>query len=120
MMATASVGAAVQDLKRRVAAVAVALVSRDGQVLYADLPTEAYADTFAVMCATILGAAVTANAELGHRLPGRVVVDGHDVRSVLVPCGRSALLVAVVRSDGAPEDLVTQVERFADLLSFQR
>jgi len=42
MMATGNVGAVVKDLKTRIGGIATALVSRDGLVLYADVPTGVY------------------------------------------------------------------------------
>jgi uncharacterized protein len=116
MMALENVGAVVSDLKTRVSGIAAALVSRDGQLLYANLPEGVYAETFAVMCATILAAAVTASVELGRGLPEQVVVEGPDARTVIVACGRSALLVAVVALKADLRDTVGQLTRFAELL----
>jgi predicted regulator of Ras-like GTPase activity (Roadblock/LC7/MglB family) len=63
-MPNASVAPAVQDLRRRAGAIAAALVSRDGMAPYADLPSGGYAETFAIMGATIVGAAATTAFEL--------------------------------------------------------
>ncbi|HEV2230980.1 MAG TPA: hypothetical protein VGS18_02195, partial [Thermoplasmata archaeon] len=60
-MATGNVGTVIKDLKGRLSGIAAALISRDGLVLYADVPAGVYTETFAIMCATILGAAATAN-----------------------------------------------------------
>lgn len=48
------------------------------------------------MCATILGAAVAAHLDLGRATPTRVVFEGNDSTTIIVPSGRQALLVAVI------------------------
>jgi uncharacterized protein len=96
MMQTSGVAALVHDLKVRLNAIATAFVSRDGSVLYADLPSGMFVETFAIMCATIVGAAATAAVELGRAAPDRVVIEGEDSVTVLIGSGRRALLVAVV------------------------
>ena len=73
MLATANVSGVVEDLKTRIGGKAAALVSRDWSVLFADLPTGVYTETFAIMCATILGAAATANSELNLAPPERII-----------------------------------------------
>jgi uncharacterized protein len=116
MIATANVGAVLTDLKTRLSGIATALISRSGQVLYADLPGGAYSETFAIMCATILGAAATAHSELSRAPPERIVVEGPDSTLIIVGSGPMALLVALVdhRSDLA--NAVNEVAKFADLL----
>src|SRR5258708_31652350 len=92
MMATGNVGAVIKDLKSRISGIAVALVSRDGLVLYADVPAGVYTETFAIMCATILGAAATANTELNRAPPERIVIEGNDSKTIIVGSGKKALL----------------------------
>ncbi len=116
MMATGNVGAAVQDLHRRISAIATAWISRDGQILSADLPSEVYAETFAIMCATVLGAGATASAELNRSPPDRVVLHGGDSTTVIVGSGRKAMLVAVVDSSADLARVLAEVTNFADLL----
>ena len=116
MMATGNVGTVIKDLKARIAGTATALVSRDGLVLYADVPAGVYTETFAIMCATILGAAATANTELNRSPPDRIVVEGTDSRTVIVGCGKKALLVAVVDHQADIGKILTEVAKVADLL----
>jgi predicted regulator of Ras-like GTPase activity (Roadblock/LC7/MglB family) len=115
MMALSNAGAAVRDLNRRICGIATALVSRDGQVLYAELPEGAYAETFAIMCATTLGAAVTANMELHRAAPERIVVEGRDSTTIIVGSGRRALLVALVDKTADTGRVVDELTKFADL-----
>jgi predicted regulator of Ras-like GTPase activity (Roadblock/LC7/MglB family) len=116
MMATASVGAVVKDLRARVSGLATALVSRDGQVLCADLPEGRYTETFAIMCATVFGAAATASQELDRAPPERILIEGEDSRTVLVACGRTAVLVAVIDASANLAMALGEVTKFADLL----
>ncbi len=115
-MATGNVGTVIKDLKSRVSGIATALVSRDGLVLYADVPAGVYTETFAIMCATILGAAATANTELNRAAPERIVVEGNDSKTIIVGSGKKALLVAVVDQSADVTKVVEEVAKVADLL----
>jgi len=116
MMATPTVGAVLADLKNRVGAIATALVLRNGAVVHAEMPEGSYADTFAVMCATVLGAAATASVEVGRALPERIVVEGRDSRLILVAAGSKALLVAAVDASADLRTIVDDLAKFAHLL----
>ncbi len=116
MMAAGNVGTVIKDLKSRINGVAAALVSRDGLVLYADVPTGVYTETFAIMCATILGAAATANTELNRSPPERIVVDGPDSKTIIVGSGKKALLVAVVDQTADGQRVLAEVVKVADML----
>lgn len=116
MMATGNVGAVIRDLKTRIGALATALVSRDGLVLYADVPAGVYTETFAIMCATILGAAATANTELNRSPPERIVIEGNDSKTIIVGSGKKALLVAVVDQSVDTTKVLAEVIKVADLV----
>jgi predicted regulator of Ras-like GTPase activity (Roadblock/LC7/MglB family) len=116
MMANATIRTAIGDLKTRLSAIGVALVSRDGQVLCSELPAGVYAETFAIMCATVLGAAVTAHRELDRRAPERVVIEGPDSTTVIAGCGRKALLIAMVDATTETTKLLGEIAKFSDLL----
>ncbi len=116
MMATGNVGAVIKDLKARIGGIATALVSRDGLVLYADVPAGVYTETFAIMCATILGAAATANTELNRSPPERIVIEGNDSKTIIVGSGKKALLVAVVDQTADISKVLGEVAKVADLL----
>jgi predicted regulator of Ras-like GTPase activity (Roadblock/LC7/MglB family) len=116
MMASANAGAAVRDLHRRISGIATALISRDGQVLFAEVPEGTYVETFAIMCATVMGAAVTANAELSRTPPGRILIEGRDSTTIIVASGRNALLVALVDPKVDSKKVLDELAKFADLL----
>ncbi len=116
MMATGNVGTVIKDLKTRIGGIATALVSRDGLVLYADVPAGVYTETFAIMCATILGAAATANTELNRAPPERIVIEGNDSKTIIVGSGKKALLVAVVDQTADLAKVLVEVVKVADVL----
>jgi len=117
MMASQNVDAVLGDLKNRVGAIATALISRNGHVVHGEVPTGCHAETLAVMCATILGAAATARTEVGQAPPERIVVEGSGASLILVPAGPRALLVAAVDDSTELRTVVDQVAKFADLLT---
>ena len=96
MMAMGNVGMVITDLKARIGGTATPLVSRNGLVLFADVPAGVYTEPFAIMRATILGAATTVNAELNGAPPVRIIMEGKDSRMIIVGSGKKALLVAAV------------------------
>ncbi|MCI4324658.1 MAG: roadblock/LC7 domain-containing protein [Thermoplasmata archaeon] len=109
-------GAVIKDLKTRIGGIAAALVSRDGLVLYADVPAGVYTETFAIMCATILGAAATANTELNRAPPEKIVIEGNDSKTIIVGSGKKALLVAVVDQSADATRVLAEVGKVAELL----
>jgi predicted regulator of Ras-like GTPase activity (Roadblock/LC7/MglB family) len=71
-------------------------VSRDGLIIAGDIPDDVSSETFGIMCATLLGAACTANSELKTSPPVGVVVESEDSIMILVGAGRKALIVAAM------------------------
>jgi len=116
MMASRSVGSVLHDLKERVDGLAAALVARDGTVLYAELPGNVCADTFAVMCATIVGAGVTAHGELSRSVPESIVINGSDSRTVIIARGTGPILVVVVDLSTDLSKVLAEVGKFTQLL----
>lgn len=82
--------------------VASAVVTRDGLVIAADVPPGTFVETFAIMCATMLGAAVTSNNELRRGSPERITIEGEGTKTYILAAGRKALAVAV--TDGVADD----------------
>jgi predicted regulator of Ras-like GTPase activity (Roadblock/LC7/MglB family) len=116
MMATANVRTVLEDIKSRVNGIAVALVSHDGRLLSAHMPAGAYTETFAVMCATIFGAAAAGNAELRRAPPERVVVEGGDSKTIVARADGNALLVVVVDGSRDLPQVLDWIAKFAGVL----
>jgi predicted regulator of Ras-like GTPase activity (Roadblock/LC7/MglB family) len=87
---------ALRSLRQSCGAIASAVISRDGLIIAADLPEGVSMETFAIMCATLIGAASTANSELRVGTPIHVTVESEDAKMVVVGAGRKALIVAVI------------------------
>ncbi|MDH2906079.1 MAG: roadblock/LC7 domain-containing protein [Methanomassiliicoccales archaeon] len=93
-----------------------AVISRDGLVIAADLDAGGYVETFAIMCATLMGAAVTANLELKRGVPEKVTVESTDGKMLILNAGRKAVVVSVI-GNGADEAVITkQMTRIAEYL----
>jgi len=117
MFADAEAGAILRQWKDRCGALGSSLVSRDGLVLFSNLPLAGFADTFAIMCATILGAATTATSELGRGPPHRVTIEEDGGTTIVVPVDPHALLVTVLGRDADLAKVGREVEAFATFLA---
>jgi len=91
---------------------AVAVITRDGGVVAAELPPSVSQETFSIMCAAIVGAGMTAATELGHDAPGRVLLESDDATFLIQEVGRRGMLVVVMPPERAVSDLETAVARF--------
>ncbi len=91
---------------------AVAVINRDGGVVAAALPSATSQETFAIMCAAILGAGMTAAMEFRHSAPHRVILESKDSTILIQEIGRRAMLVLVVPPERTLESLSTALSRF--------
>lgn len=104
-----------ETLRRETEAVASAFVSRDGLVVAADLPDKVSAETFSIMCAAIMGAAMTATTEMGRTAPDRILMESKDVQILIYAAGRRSMLVVVLPPGADP----SQVDKRAVVLTEQ-
>lgn len=107
---------ALRSLRQSCGAVASAVISRDGLVIAADVPEGVSIETFAIMCATLLGAASTAHSELRVSTPVHVLVESEDAKMVVVGAGRKALIVAVVGKKGDAGIALKKLDELADTI----
>lgn len=107
---------ALRALRQSCGSIASAIISRDGLVIAADLPDGVSMDTFAIMCATLIGAASTANSELRVGTPMSVLVESEDSKMVVVGAGRKALIVTVLPSRGDPAAAKRELLKLADTI----
>ena len=91
-----------------------AIISRDGLVIAADLDSGTYVETFAIMCATLMGAAVTANMELKRGAPEKVTVESTDGKMLILSAGKKAVVVSVVGSGTDEAHVIKQMEKIAE------
>ncbi len=89
----------VRQLRETVGSQAAAVVSRDGLVIAGDMPESISKETFAIMCATILGAGMTAATELRYAAPSHIVMSTKEARIHIFEAGPRALVVVVAPPD---------------------
>lgn len=75
-----------------------ALISREGMILESDLPQRINEETFAIMCATIMGGANTANSELDRGSPKKIIIDSQEGRIIIANAGSKNILTVIVDS----------------------
>jgi uncharacterized protein len=102
----------IEDLKTALDAVAVAIVSDDGRMLHSALPSGVSADSFAVMSATIVGAAATVSSDLKQTPPDHIVTRGNDFTMVLARFDSESLLVTVVSAAADPDAVMHRIDDF--------
>jgi len=105
----------ITNLRGTLGADAVALISRDGLLIESDIGISMFAETFAIMCATVLGAAVTANSELKKSPPERVVIASHDSKLIVTGAGKRGLLVAVVKPTDSESHVLGEMRKVAEV-----
>ena len=88
---------------------AMAVVSRDGSVLAADLPPGVSRETFSIMCATIHGAGMTVSNELRRSPPKRIVLHAAEGTVVITEVGQRALVVFVLDHGGDLEEITARI-----------
>ena len=101
------------DLKKAGGVETCAAVSRDGLLIRALMQKEQFAESFAAMSATMLGAAETAAVELGKGIPHRVIVESEQGRLIAVGAGPKALLIVIVNSDMGLGLILLELEKAA-------
>jgi predicted regulator of Ras-like GTPase activity (Roadblock/LC7/MglB family) len=84
---------------------AAAVVSRDGLVIAGDMPDNISKETFAIMCATILGAGMTAATELRYSAPSHVSLSTREARIHIFEAGPRALVVLVAPPNRDEEEI---------------
>ena len=85
-----------RDLREGNPAVHWAMMARDGVVLNHDLPEGVHQETFAIMCATMLGAAHTLNSEFPEGDVERIVLEAGRYRVVIIGIDQDFLIAIVV------------------------
>jgi len=107
---------ALRSLRSSCGSVASAVISRDGLVIAADMPEGVSMETFAIMCATLLGAASTANSELRVGTPHHVIVESDEAKMVVVGAGRKALIVAIIGKKADASLTIKKLDEMAETI----
>ncbi len=104
------------DLKKSGGVEACAAVSRDGLLIRSSMQKEQFAESFAAMSATMLGAAETASTELGKGIPNRVIVESTQGRLIAVGAGPKALLVVIVSPEAGLGLILLELDKSTNKL----
>jgi predicted regulator of Ras-like GTPase activity (Roadblock/LC7/MglB family) len=104
--------ALIDELKTSVEAVAVAIVSDDGRMVQGALPSGVSDESFAVMSATIVGAAATVSSDLKRTPPDHIIIRGHNFTMIVARFDSGSLLVTVVGAAADPEQLTQRIDEF--------
>ncbi len=88
-----------------------ALVDREGDMIYSDLPPGINQGTFSIMCATMMGAARTANSEMGDSPIQKLAFNSKDGTILLTDAGKKELLVVVADSGINPDKLFRNIRK---------
>ena len=106
----------ISELKKAGGVEACAAVSRDGLLIRSSMQKEQFAESFAAMSATMLGAAETASTELGKGVPNRVIVESTQGRLIAVGAGPKALLVVIVNPEAGLGLILLELDKSAKQL----
>jgi predicted regulator of Ras-like GTPase activity (Roadblock/LC7/MglB family) len=87
-----------------------ALIARDGTILSADIPEGTNLESFAIMMATIIGAAITASKELKRSPPTTVVSESKDIKIVIHSMGGKAFLAFILPKGKSAKKLLEKSE----------
>ena len=85
-----------------------ALVSKDGTLLVSDMPRDSNAETFGIMMATMLGAAMTACSEMKLNKPVTVLADSKDSK-ICIRTAEGKFFIAFVLKKGAQEKKIEKL-----------
>ena len=109
-----------KELKRATGADNAALVGIDGLNLAADTIEGVMADSFSIMCATMLGAAATTTSELKKGKPELIHIDSIDAKVLVAAVGPRAFVVLSVPKasnvDHVKGEILKSVDKFAQVL----
>ncbi|VVB92439.1 Roadblock/LC7 domain protein [uncultured archaeon] len=105
------------DLKNIGGIEASAIASRDGLLIYSNVPQKNKTETFCAMSATMLGAAETATSELGKGIPDRVIVESKHAKIIATGAGPKAILIVMTRPDAGLGLVLVEVAKASEKIN---
>jgi predicted regulator of Ras-like GTPase activity (Roadblock/LC7/MglB family) len=98
---TSQLNEIIKELKDSGIVDAAAVIRRDGVLMVSSFPKQASGpDVFAMMSATMIGAAKNIAKKSAMSLPSRVIIDTKDGSIIISGAGTKALLVCSIRQSG--------------------
>ena len=110
-MRTEVVEKGLRDLREGNPAVHWAIMARDGVVLKAELPDGVHHETFAIMCATMLGAALTLNSEFPEGDVERIVIEAGRYRVIVIGMDIESLISIIVPRNMDLSSLLVYIQK---------
>ncbi len=111
----------VNELRSNIHISSAAIIRRDGVIMASNLPADfKERDVFAMLSATILGAAWNISTEHSLGSPSRIIVETKEGKIVISEAGKGALLVCLVSGgldkSGFLDSLTAYEDKVKDLL----
>ena len=106
-----------KELKTEFGAVTSAVLSRDGTLIAGDIPKSITPETLTIMCATMMGAAVTAHSELRIGQPKIVCTTSNSHEMLVFSAGRKAIILTVVPRGTRTDDIQRKILKIIDLIN---
>jgi predicted regulator of Ras-like GTPase activity (Roadblock/LC7/MglB family) len=98
-----------ESLKKEMNLVGIAIVRRDGTIGDSLLSEQLNKDTFSIMCATIYGAAITANNELKYKNLKKIVIDTESGSLVIVPFKDRHFIISIVPQNSNIDHVIENI-----------
>lgn len=106
-----------KELKTEFGAVTSAVLSRDGTLIAGDIPKSITPETLTIMCATIMGAAVTAHSELKIGQPKFISTTSNSHEMLVFSAGRKAIILTVVPRGVKMDDVQRKMLKIIDIIN---
>ena len=87
-----------------------AVIDKEGSVYSSDLPPSVHEETFAIMCATVIGASNSANSELERGGTNKVIIDSNEGHIVIANTKNNLLLTVIVDKKREMGMIIDEVE----------
>jgi predicted regulator of Ras-like GTPase activity (Roadblock/LC7/MglB family) len=91
-------------------AIGSAIIGRDGNIISTDMPEDANLENFAIMMATLLGAAITAASEIKITRPSTISAESKDSSIMVHSIGGKSFIAVVLPKDRNVPDILEKCE----------
>ncbi|MEM0160721.1 MAG: roadblock/LC7 domain-containing protein [Thermoplasmata archaeon] len=98
-----------ENLKKELHLTGVAIIRRDGTMEDSVLSEQLNKDTFSIMCATIYGAAITANNELKYKNLKKIIIDTESGFLMLLPYKDRHFLISIMPQNSNLDEIANKI-----------
>ncbi len=104
----------INDLKNAGGIETLAVVGRDGLLLFSTIAQKQHAEKFAAMSATLMGVAETMAAIFGKSIPDRVIVESKHGNVMGIGAGSKALLMVITEPYAGPGLILNEMTKASE------